>query len=192
MRTDCTIPDVATDVATSPAAPGAWASGEPYGRDTPPFRGYDRERSGADPSPIDEMEIRQDVRDALTLLSKLRPRPQRIALLRGLGFRHCRDRRLTGTSKTKVPQLVAPANDEIYELLEQEAHVSRQSSPRADRLWELQHDLPQWLTEKIGRPSAPTRKIAGQSTRLAHARGDARRSRSTTTARPPVTTSSRQ
>src|SRR4051794_9747592 len=58
-------------------------------------------------SPVDEIEIRQDVREALTIVSMLSPRLQRIALLRALGLRYREIGELTGDSKTRVAALVA-------------------------------------------------------------------------------------
>jgi DNA-directed RNA polymerase specialized sigma24 family protein len=116
-------------------------------------------------SPIEQVEIRHDVREALTVLSKLSPRLQRIALMRALGLKHREIGVLTGDSTGRVRALLGQANERIYDVLAVRAHESDQGSPRADRLWQLEHDPPKWLIEKIGRPVKLNRRVAGRTAR---------------------------
>jgi DNA-directed RNA polymerase specialized sigma24 family protein len=117
---------------------------------------------------IDEIEIRNDVREALTIISNLRPRLQRVALLRALGHSHAQVGELTGDSPTRVHQLVAMANCEVDEIRAERAHSRRDFPPRAERLWELENDPPDWLVRKIGRPVKPSRKYSGRTEQRRH------------------------
>ena len=109
--------------------------------------------------------IHERVNDAFSILEQLPPRLQRIAMLRALGLRHSEIGELTGDSKTKVAQLVGRANLEIYDILAQRDHHERESSPRAERLWQLEHEQPKWLVDQLGRLPGRSRKSVSVSTR---------------------------
>jgi len=112
---------------------------------------------------LDEVEIRHDVTEALTIISKMRPRLQRIALLRALGHTHHQIGELTGDSATRVHQLVVRASDEVDEIRAERQRGSRAGAPRADRLRELEQHPPQWLIAKIGPSVKLSRKVSGRS-----------------------------
>jgi hypothetical protein len=112
---------------------------------------------------LDEIETRKDVTEALTIISKLRPRLQRVALLRALGHSHAQVGELTGDSATRVHQLVAMASQEVDEIRAEREHAGRKFAPRAERLWELENNPPDWLVAKIGRSIKPSRKYSGQT-----------------------------
>jgi hypothetical protein len=103
------------------------------------------------------------VQDALSIVGKLPPRLQRIALLRALGLRHAEIGEITGDSPTRVYQLITRANDRIHEILAERHHASEPSSRRAERLWELENDPPEWLTRHIGRVPRQSRRQSGQT-----------------------------
>ena len=113
----------------------------------------------------EQQEIRDDVAEALSIISDLPVRLQRIALLRALGVRHSEIGQLTGDSPTRVAALVEKANTRIYEILAERGHVAATDSPRALRLKELEGNPPQWLVEKIGRPVGRSRKFGGRAVR---------------------------
>ncbi len=111
----------------------------------------------------DLFQRRLDLDDALKVLSGLSPRLRRIALLRRLGLRLREIGEITGDSTTRVSQLVSIANTRINDAVV-ELRRDRPLSPRAERLWQLEHHTPVWLAEKIGYTPAPgNRKLAGQS-----------------------------
>ena len=58
-------------------------------------------------SPLDEIEMRNDVNDALSVIGRLPLRLQRIALLRALGFRHEEIGGLTGDSTSRAARVAA-------------------------------------------------------------------------------------
>jgi hypothetical protein len=112
--------------------------------------------------------IRADVVDALSIVEQLPPRLQRIAMLRALRLSYGDIAETTGDRPTRVGQLVARANLEIYEVIAERAHHETSPSPRAERLWELEHEQPDWLTAKIGRlPRASRRSVANSARRRA-------------------------
>jgi hypothetical protein len=113
----------------------------------------------------EQQEIRDDVTEALSILSELPSRLQRVALLRALGVPHSEIGELTGDSPTRVTALVAGANSRIYEILAERGHIISRGSPRATRLKDLEANPPQWLIDTIGRPVGPSRKYAGRSVR---------------------------
>jgi DNA-directed RNA polymerase specialized sigma24 family protein len=118
--------------------------------------------------PRDYQQIHTDVGDALSIIKRLPPRLQRIAMLRALGLRHAEIGEVTGDSATRVVQLVARANLEIGEMLGERAFHELNSSPRAERLWQLEHEQPAWLVEKLGRmPPATRRKVCQNELRRA-------------------------
>ena len=112
---------------------------------------------------LDEIEIRNDVAEALTIIAELRPRLQRVALLRALGYTHAQVGELTGDSATRVHQLVSRASHEVDEIRAGREHDRRAFPPRAERLWELEKNPPDWLVEKIGMPIKPSRRISGRT-----------------------------
>jgi len=112
---------------------------------------------------LDEIEIRNDVTEALTIISKLRPRLQRIALLRALGYTHAQVGEVTGDSARRVHHLASMASQEVDEIRAEREHDRRDFPPRAERLWELENSTPDWLVAKIGRPVKPSRKFAGRT-----------------------------
>jgi DNA-directed RNA polymerase specialized sigma24 family protein len=103
-------------------------------------------------SPVDEIELRNDVNDALSVIGSLPLRLQRIALLRALGFSHEEIGGLTGDSKARVHALVVQANRRIAEQLVARSRSGEAWSSRAERLWQLEHSPPEWLLGRIGRP----------------------------------------
>jgi DNA-directed RNA polymerase specialized sigma24 family protein len=111
-------------------------------------------------SPVEAIEIRHDVDAALDVITKLRPRLQRVALLRALQFSRGEISEITGDSLGRVDKLVATAGEQIREILAAR-RPERASSPRAERLWELEHEPPAWLVKFLGRPPRITRKAAG-------------------------------
>jgi DNA-directed RNA polymerase specialized sigma24 family protein len=112
---------------------------------------------------LEEIEIRNDVTEALTIISKLRPRLQRVALLRALGHSHGQVGELTGDSATRVHQLVARASHDIDEIRAHRDHEHRPFPPRAEGLWELENEPPEWLVAKIGRPVKLSRRNSGRT-----------------------------
>ncbi len=113
----------------------------------------------------EQQEIRDDVAEALSIISDLPVRLQRIALLRALGVRHTEIGQLTGDSPTRVAALVEKANARIYEILAERGHVGASESPRALRLKELEANPPKWLVDKIGPPVGRSRKFGGRAVR---------------------------
>jgi DNA-directed RNA polymerase specialized sigma24 family protein len=111
----------------------------------------------------DTFQIQQDVEDAMALIGRLRPRLQRIALMRGLGFRYSDISAITGDSISRIGQLASLANQEIADMLATRRHSVTPTSPRAHRLSELESSPPEWLTERIGRLPRISRKVAGHS-----------------------------
>jgi DNA-directed RNA polymerase specialized sigma24 family protein len=138
---------------------------EGQARENLPLRSFEWEdlRETIQGIATDALEVQQDVHDALSIIGRLPPRLQRIALLRGLGLRHSDISDITGDSPTRVQQLVSRANQEIYEKLAERTHADEPSSPRAERLWELERDTPEWLSNRIGRLPRPSRRTSGQS-----------------------------
>ena len=84
-------------------------------------------------------------------------------MLRALGLRHREIGEITGDSPLRVAQLISRANVEIHEVLAERSQAVEPMSPRAERLWELEHDEPRWLTERIGRVPRATRNSAGET-----------------------------
>ncbi len=103
-------------------------------------------------APLDEIEMRNDVNDALSVIGRLPLRLQRIALLRALGFRHDEIGALTGDSTSRVHALVRQANRRIDVQLVERSRSGEPWSPRAERLWQLEHAPPEWLLQRLGRP----------------------------------------
>jgi DNA-directed RNA polymerase specialized sigma24 family protein len=111
--------------------------------------------------PVDRYELRDGVDDAFSVLERLPPRLQQIAVLRALGLRHTEISEITGDSPRRVGQLITRANARIHEVLAERSHQAEPGSPRAERLWELEHEQPAWLTTRIGRVprSSPRSKV---------------------------------
>jgi hypothetical protein len=106
------------------------------------------------------MEVLDDLWDALSAITSLPLRLQRIALLRGLGLKREDIVAITGDSETRVGHLMREATFRIDEIVAEWRHAENRS-PRADRLWELEHEPPDWLVAEIGRPPRRHRN-AGQ------------------------------
>ena len=117
-------------------------------------------------NPVDEIEQRSDVREALSVLAELPPRLQRIAVLKAIGLKQREISEITGDSPTRVGRLLVNAHDRVHDILAERAHDREPFSPRAERLWDLEHRPPDWLIAKIGRPLKPRRKMAGETVRL--------------------------
>jgi DNA-directed RNA polymerase specialized sigma24 family protein len=116
-------------------------------------------------SPVDVMEIRNDVNDALSILARLPLRLQRIALLRALGFRHEEIGQLTGYSTSRVHALVKHANRKVSEILVERSRSDESWPPRAERLWQLENRPPEWLVRKLGRPILVRGRVPSPSVR---------------------------
>jgi DNA-directed RNA polymerase specialized sigma24 family protein len=109
------------------------------------------EREAGDPMPIRDVEyepgawvpvdphdryaLQDGVDDAFSVLARLSPRLQQIAMLRALGLRHTEISEITGDTPLRVSQLSSRANIEIYEVLAERSHTVEHASPRAERLW---------------------------------------------------------
>jgi DNA-directed RNA polymerase specialized sigma24 family protein len=116
--------------------------------------------------PLDEeLELRDVAKEGLEIISKLPPRLRRIAELRAGGFMYKEIGEITGDSPTRVAQLVALADERISEIRAERAHERGPFPARAERLWELEHNTPEWLADKIGRPVKLTRKTGGETVR---------------------------
>jgi hypothetical protein len=133
---------------------------ERHARDTLPIW---EDRHNSQRRAPDTLAIRRDVQDALWIVGRLPPRLQRIAVLRAFGMRHSDIGEITGDSPTRVSQLITRANDEIHDILAERHHATKPSSPRAERLWELESDPPEWLTRHIGRVPRHSRRQSGQT-----------------------------
>jgi hypothetical protein len=96
-------------------------------------------------------------------MEQLPRRLQPIAMLRALGLRHSEIGDITGDTPTRIAVLVARANLEIREILSDRAFHEHGQSPRAQRLWQLEHEQPAWLVEKLGRVPRATRRSMPQS-----------------------------
>jgi DNA-binding transcriptional MerR regulator len=120
----------------------------------------------ADARPIDEeVELRGVARAALVVMSQLRSRLRRIVELRAAGFTFSEISEITGDSRTRVAQLATIARDEIAEIRTERVHARKELPARAERLWELEHQTPDWLADKIGRPVKLRRKTGGETVR---------------------------
>jgi DNA-directed RNA polymerase specialized sigma24 family protein len=115
--------------------------------------------------PRDYQAITIGVDDALSVVQELPPRLQQIAMLRALGLRYSEIGEITGDSPTRVGALVTRANMQISEIILERNHHERSESPRAERLWQLEHEQPQWLVDQIGRLPSLARRTEGHSVR---------------------------
>jgi len=111
----------------------------------------------------DLLERLDELCDGLALLGQLPRRLRRVALMRALGLRRADIVEVTGESATRVDKLISNANLLIDETLAEWAHAERPASPRAERLWQIEHEPPDWLIQRIGRPLRPSRRVAGQT-----------------------------
>src|SRR4051812_12021281 len=100
--------------------------------------------------PRDYQGIKLDMDEALSIVHELPPRLQRIAMLRALGLKYGEISEITGDSPARVGVLVSRANVEIYEIIAERARHERSSSPRAERLWQLEREQPKWLVDELG------------------------------------------
>jgi DNA-directed RNA polymerase specialized sigma24 family protein len=112
-------------------------------------------------SPVEEVEIRHDVGEALGVLAELRPRLQRVALLRALQFTKPEIAAITGDSVGRVDKLVSTASERIQQILNARLPQRQQLAPRAERLWSLENEPPEWLASRIGGPPRLSRKSGG-------------------------------
>jgi DNA-directed RNA polymerase specialized sigma24 family protein len=112
---------------------------------------------------VDQYEVRDGLDDVVSTLERLPDRLRRIAMLRALGLQHREIGDITGDSPVRVAQLVSRANVKICEVVAERDIQSPDVSPRARRLWELEHEQPQWLTDRIGKVPVVNRKTAGQT-----------------------------
>jgi DNA-directed RNA polymerase specialized sigma24 family protein len=101
-----------------------------------------QQRLETEPSLVDEIQVRDDVEDALGLLRHLPERLQRIALLRALGSKYREIGEVTGDSPVRVHVLVKCANDRLHDVLEARLSQEPAVSPRAERLRELEREQP--------------------------------------------------
>lgn len=83
--------------------------------------------------------------------------------MRGLGSRYSDISAITGDSRSRIGQLVSVANQEIADMLATRRDSIHPTSPRAQRLWELESNPPEWLTERIGRLPRINRRVSGQT-----------------------------
>jgi hypothetical protein len=113
----------------------------------------------------DQYAIRDELEDALSIIERLPPRLRPIAMLRGMGVRPKEIGEITGDGKVRVSQLIARANAEVYEIRRERAHHIDPGPPRAQQLWRLEHDQPDWLTDRIGRFPRSVRRALSQSDR---------------------------
>jgi RNA polymerase sigma factor (sigma-70 family) len=141
----------------------AWALSR-ESREAKPLRTAEEERltEFADVAdPRDPHALNARVSEALSIVRQLPPRLQRIAMMRALGLRYREIGELTGDTVTRVAQLVAQANAQIYDIIAERAHHERESAPRAERLWQLEHEQPAWLVEQLGRvPRSYNRRLS--------------------------------
>jgi DNA-directed RNA polymerase specialized sigma24 family protein len=113
--------------------------------------------------PHDRYALHDGVEDAFSVLARLSPRLQQIAMLRALGLRHTEISEITGDSPGRVGQLMTRANVCIHEVLAERSHQAEPGSPRAERLWELEREQPEWLTARIGRVPRSSRSSKVQT-----------------------------
>jgi hypothetical protein len=84
-------------------------------------------------------------------------------LLRAFGYSSAQIVEMTGDSPTRVHHLTVRADEAIDELVLQRRSERGEMAPRAARLWELEHDPPDWLVAKIGPLPKSSRKVGGRS-----------------------------
>jgi DNA-directed RNA polymerase specialized sigma24 family protein len=119
------------------------------------------ERADDAVSPVEEVEIRHDDGEALGVLTALRPRLQRVALLRALQFTKPEIASITGDSVGRVDKLISTASERIQQILDARLPQLQQLAPRAERLWSLENEPPGWLAARIGGPPRLSRKNGG-------------------------------
>ena len=108
----------------------------------------------------DALTTRADLDEAVELLKRMPPRLKRIAFLRAIGLEYREISEVTGDSPRRVGQLVAAANQHIYEERARRAAERGELAPRAKRLADLEGNPPAWLSERIGRaPSMLNRRV---------------------------------
>jgi hypothetical protein len=113
----------------------------------------------------DEYELRTDLRDAMAIVAALPMRLREVALRRAFGLSHAEIVDVTGNSPRRVQKLITQANYLMDEHLADRKHAERPSSPRAERLYRLEREAPQWLVGEIGPPVRPTVRKGGTGTR---------------------------
>jgi DNA-directed RNA polymerase specialized sigma24 family protein len=123
----------------------------------------DVQMSRTDVSVPDAVQFKDDVDEALSLIKQLQPRLQRIAMMRGLGWRYSDISEVTGDSIARIGQLASIANQEIADRRLARLNASGVASPRVARLSELESHPPVWLTKEIGRLPGRQRREAGNT-----------------------------
>jgi DNA-directed RNA polymerase specialized sigma24 family protein len=105
-------------------------------------------------SPIDDFQLRDDVEEALSIVRELPPRLKHIAMLRALGFKYDEIGALTGDSPSRTHRLVVNATERVWQIIAERAHTAvEHASPRAERLWDLEHHPPVWSSRRSADPS---------------------------------------
>jgi hypothetical protein len=94
-----------------------------------------------------------EVREALELLTELRPRLRPIAFLRATGHSYAQIQEVTGLGPTRVGQLVRRAHDGLWEAAAVRQRAETPRPPRVDRLRALEEDPPTWLLETLSSPA---------------------------------------
>jgi hypothetical protein len=137
---------------------------ERQARETKPLRAFDWEdhRETVQGIAPDMLGINRDVQDAFSLMATLAAAAadRADACTRAALHRHQRDH---GPQPDPGAAAGVQANEQMYDLLAERSHATDRSSPRAERLWELENDTPEWLTRRIGRVPRPSRRHAGHS-----------------------------
>jgi DNA-directed RNA polymerase specialized sigma24 family protein len=118
-----------------------------------PLYTVEAEVTGTALSPLEEVEIRNDVGDALAIVAKLSPRLQRVALLRALGHTYREIGELTGDSPACAYKVSRQAHDRMRALVEERTRVVARSSNGhgVERRW-------RWMTfarSQVLRASSP-------------------------------------
>jgi RNA polymerase sigma factor (sigma-70 family) len=125
-------------------------------RETVHFRGAvqdDADRGVPEPAdPRDVVDTWEDLDDALSLLSRLPIRQQRLVMLRALGLRYSDIGEVTGDSYTRVNALLVRADRRIRSEMARQETERRNPIERLDRLERLEAEPPSWLVSRIGRP----------------------------------------
>jgi RNA polymerase sigma factor (sigma-70 family) len=102
--------------------------------------------------PHDRAKEHAQLRDAIDLLGRLKPRLREVTLLNAIGMKFHEIADAKGISQTRVDQLRRRAQVELYAAAAEQRSERGHDAPRAARLAQLERDTPDWLLEKIGRP----------------------------------------
>ena len=136
----------------------AWAIERKLRRETPrgdeaSLRSWAKNLAGENP-----IDVFDDVNEALSMIAPLPERLRGIALLRAFGIDRDGIADITGNSVLRVDHLIRNSNFLMSETLAERAHGEGSLSPRAERLWQLEHDSPDWLVGVIGAPPRGRRR----------------------------------